>query len=65
VTDRHLRRLVKRIREQGDTAMIHRSRGRSSSRKIPVSRDRGQSLTRDRNAVGSNLQNSINHCWRS
>ena len=40
VTDRHLRRLVKRIREQGDTAIIHRSRGRPSSRKIPEARQR-------------------------
>jgi hypothetical protein len=40
VTDRHLRRLVKRIREQGDTAIIHRSRGRSSPRKIPEVRQR-------------------------
>src|SRR5512147_2389036 len=40
VTDRHLRRLVKRIREQGDTAIIHKSRGRPSSRKIPEARQR-------------------------
>jgi transposase len=40
VTDRHLRRLVRRIREQGDTGMIHRSRGRPSSRKISEARQR-------------------------
>ena len=40
VTDRHLRRLVKRIREQGDTAIVHRSRGRPSPRKIPEIRQR-------------------------
>lgn len=40
VTDRHLRRLVKRVREQGDTGIIHRSRGRPSSRKIPEARQR-------------------------
>jgi hypothetical protein len=40
VTDRHLRRLVRRVREQGDPGIIHRSRGRPSSRKIPEARQR-------------------------
>ena len=35
LTDRQVRRLVGRIREQGDEGIIHRSRGKPSSRKIP------------------------------
>jgi transposase len=40
VTDRHVRRLVKRVREEGDSGIIHRSRGRPSSRRIPEARQR-------------------------
>jgi transposase len=57
VTDRHLRRLVRRIREQGDTAIIHRSRGRPSSRKIPEARQRQilRLLERDYRGFGPTL----------
>ena len=40
VTDRQVRRLVGRIREQGDEGIIHRSRGKPSSRKIPDTKQR-------------------------
>ena len=33
--DRQIRRIVKRIREKGDKAIVHRSRGKSSNRAFP------------------------------
>jgi transposase len=35
VSDRQIRRIVKRIRGEGDRGVIHKSRGRPSNRKIP------------------------------
>ena len=35
LSERHIRRLVKRIREEGPDGIIHRSRGRRSVRKMP------------------------------
>lgn len=35
LSDRQIRRLIKRIRKEGDTAIRHHSRGRSSNRRIP------------------------------
>lgn len=35
VSDRQIRRIVKRIRSEGDRGVIHKSRGRPSSRRIP------------------------------
>ena len=35
LSERHVRRLVKRIREEGPNGIIHRSRGRCSVRKMP------------------------------
>ena len=37
LTDRQVRRLLQRLREQGDRAVIHRLRGRPSNRKFAVS----------------------------
>jgi transposase len=36
LSERQVRRLVKRYREQGDVGLIHRSRGRASNRKTPA-----------------------------
>ena len=36
LTERQIRRIVKRIREEGDEGIRHRSRGRPSHRKLPV-----------------------------
>lgn len=35
LTDRHLRRLLARLRQEGDRGLVHRLRGRRSNRKIP------------------------------
>ncbi len=35
LTERQIRRIVKRIREEGDVGILHRSRGRPSNRKLP------------------------------
>ena len=32
---RHIRRVVKRVKEEGHRGIVHRSRGRPSNRKIP------------------------------
>jgi len=37
VSDRQFRRLVRRVREEGSAGIIHRSRGRPSSHRIPES----------------------------
>jgi transposase len=37
LTDRHIRRLQKRLRAEGDAGIVHRLRGRRSNRKIPES----------------------------
>ncbi len=34
ISDRHLRRIIRRIKEQGDRGIIHKSRGKPSSRRI-------------------------------
>ena len=34
ITDRHVRRVVKRVREEGDKGIVHKSRGRSSPRRM-------------------------------
>lgn len=34
VSERQARRLIKRVREEGDRGLIHKSRGKESSRKI-------------------------------
>jgi transposase len=34
ITDRHLRRVVKRVREEGDKGIVHKSRGRGSPRRM-------------------------------
>lgn len=36
LTERQIRRIVKRIREEGDEGIRHRSRGRPSNRKLPL-----------------------------
>jgi hypothetical protein len=36
LTDRHVRRLLERVRAEGDRGVIHRLRGRSSNRKLPA-----------------------------
>jgi transposase len=36
LSERQVRRLVKRYREEGDVGLIHRSRGRASNRKTPT-----------------------------
>lgn len=36
VTDRHVRRLLRRLRRKGDRAVIHELRGRVSNRKLPA-----------------------------
>jgi transposase len=35
ISERQVRRLVKRVREEGDAGVLHRSRGRCSNRRIP------------------------------
>lgn len=35
LSDRQMRRLIRRIREEGDEGICHRSRGRASNRRIP------------------------------
>lgn len=35
LTERQIRRLIKRIREEGDAGIAHKSRGKESNRKIP------------------------------
>src|SRR5512143_2944473 len=35
LSERQMRRIVKRIREEGDRGIVHRSRGRESNRKLP------------------------------
>lgn len=35
VTERHVRRLVRKLRQKGDRAVIHALRGRTSNRKLP------------------------------
>lgn len=35
LSERQIRRIVKRIREEGDGGIVHRSRGRESNRKLP------------------------------
>ena len=36
VSVRHLRRLLRRVRAEGDRGVVHRLRGRPSNRKIPA-----------------------------
>lgn len=36
VTERHVRRLVRKLRQKGDRAAIHELRGRTSNRKLPI-----------------------------
>lgn len=36
ISERQVRRLTKRVREEGDAGVLHRSRGRASNRRIPV-----------------------------
>jgi len=36
ISERQVRRIAKRVREEGDRGLIHRSRGRASNRAIPV-----------------------------
>ncbi len=36
LSDRQIRRLIKRLRKEGDTGICHRSRGRPSNRRIPL-----------------------------
>ncbi len=48
ITPRHFRRLRKRWEEQGDAAVMHRSRGRLSNRRLPESlRERALEMARD------------------
>jgi len=35
LTDRQIRRIIKRVRKEGNTGIIHKSRGRTSNRAIP------------------------------
>lgn len=35
VSDRQIRRMIKRIREEGDDGICHRSRGKTSNHRIP------------------------------
>ena len=35
VSDRQIRRMIKRIRKEGDEGICHRSRGKTSNRRIP------------------------------
>ncbi len=47
VSSRQLRRMIKRVREEGDDGIIHRSRGRASNRRFPQKfRDKVLSLYR-------------------
>jgi len=41
VSERQVRRLVKAVREQGETGIIHKGRGQISSKKIPVGKREG------------------------
>lgn len=44
VTERHVRRLVRKLRQKGDRAVIHELRGRTSNRKLPAELEQ-QALT--------------------
>ena len=35
LSDRQIRRMIKRVKEEGDRGIVHRSRGKESNRKIP------------------------------
>src|SRR3989339_2233105 len=35
LSDRQIRRIIKRVRKEGNTGVIHKSRGRTSNRAIP------------------------------
>ena len=35
LSNRQIRRIIKRVRKEGDTGIVHRSRGKESNRKIP------------------------------
>lgn len=49
LTDRQIRRIVKRIRREGDTGIIHKSRGRPSNRRLPQKvKDKVIKLYKDR-----------------
>ena len=39
ISDRQVRRLVKRLREQGAEGLVHRNRGRPSPHKMPQERE--------------------------
>ena len=49
LSERQVRRLVKRYRQQGDAGLIHRSRGRPSNRRLPT-KLRAQAMKRMRKA---------------
>ena len=36
LTDRHVRRLVRGVRREGDRAVVHRRRGQPSNRRLPA-----------------------------
>ena len=40
LTDRHVRRLLVRLKKQGDRGLVHRLRGRPSNRKIAAAVER-------------------------
>lgn len=41
LTDRHVRRLVQRVRREGDRAVVHWRRGQPSNRRLPAVRPTG------------------------
>jgi len=49
LSDRQIRRLAKRVRIEGDTGITHKSRGKSSGRKLPTGiRDKVIKLYREK-----------------
>ncbi len=49
LTDRQIRRLIKRVREEGDGGICHRSRGKTSNHRIPKKiKDKALKLYRER-----------------
>ena len=49
LSTRQIRRIIKRVRKEGDKAIVHKSRGRPSNRKLPEKlKDRAIKLYRDK-----------------
>ncbi len=49
LTDRQIRRIIKKVRHEGDTGVVHKSRGKPSNRRLPKKiKDKAIRLYRDK-----------------